>query len=204
VAKRTLETRWFFESARLSHESLFGISVPPQERTDWYAFPCHSGNGLKFREGRLETKLLLEDCGRQTWRHVSGNTGSWSKWIAEYAGELPSRAVLASTGWVEVHKRRHWQALEMRADELSWSHQRVDNGCEVEWSEVTVDRKVWCTVGFEAVGTPAVLSENLRRAIVYVLGQEDECTPFSAENSLAYPAWLWKVKTGGGMLPYDA
>jgi hypothetical protein len=203
MAKQTVETRWFFQSAPLSPEALFGMYVPPMERTDWYAFPCHRSTGLKFREGRLETKLLIEDCGLQTWRHVTGNVESWKKWIAEYSGDLPSRAVFASTGWVEVHKSRHWQVLDMAADDLHWCAQRVPHGCEVEWSEVTVAGQVWWTVGFEAVGLPAVLQENLRRAIVFVLGKEDVNTPFCAENSLAYPAWLWKVRTGGGMLPSE-
>jgi hypothetical protein len=179
------------------------MDVRPLERTDWYAFPCHRYNGLKFREGRLETKLLIQDGGLQTWRQVSGDAESWSKWVAEYSGELPSRAVLSSTGWVEVHKRRHWQVLDMAAEDLHWCDQPVAHGCEVEWSEVTAAGQVWWTVAFEAVGSSAVLHENLSRAIVHVLGDEERNTPFCAANSMAYPTWLWKVKTGGGMLPSD-
>ena len=201
VIKRTVETRWFFPAAPMSPDSMFGRSIPPSERTDWYAFPCHQHNGLKFREGRLETKLLVEDYGSQNWGHVSGNAESWSKWTAEYSGDLPSEDILTAAGWLAVHKSRHWQALDMRDGMLVWCSHRVDDGCEVEWSAVTVDSQIWWTVGFEAVGPSGALNENLRRAIDHVLGTESAQTPFCLANSMAYPTWLWIVKTGGGMLP---
>lgn len=204
VIKRTVETRWFFQAAPMSPESMFGMSVPPSERTDWYAFPCHQNNGLKFREGRLETKLLIENYGSQTWGHVSGTAESWTKWAADYSGELPSADLLKATGWVAVHKSRRWQVLDMQDGDLHWRPHQITDGCEVEWSVVTADGQTWWTVGFEAVGPTDDLNENLRRAIVHVLGRESAGTPFCTENSMAYPSWLWQVKTGDDMLTYDS
>ena len=210
MAKRTAEIRWFFEAPPVACEAFLGKSIPSVERVDWYAFPCHRYSGIKFREGRLETKLLVHDYGRQQWGSVSGNVDSWTKWSAEYVGELPDSKTLNTAGWIAVHKSRHWRALAMGAnlnereslarDDVQWQDGRVANGCEVEWSMVTLENAKWWTVGFEAVGEVQDLMDNLRRAVVFVTGQADQ-SPFIAERSMAYPSWLWKVKTGGGMLP---
>ena len=184
-------------------DEMFRAQVPAVDRTDWYAFPCHQHSGIKFREGRLETKLLIDDAGSQKWGSVSGKADSWCKWSVEYAGEIPTEDILITTGWLAVHKRRHWQVLSMTDDSVAWQSERVENGCEVEWSVVTVDEKEWWTIGFEAVGELSDLSGNLSRAIEYLLGEQTSDTLFTLANSMAYPSWLWKVKTGGVMLPYS-
>lgn len=200
VIKKSVETRWFFESPPLSCEALFGQPVAAVERTDWYAFPCHKHNGLKFREGRLETKLLLDDFGRRNWGGASGEVGSWSKWAAEYSGAAPADTVLESTGWIAVHKQRSWQALNV-AENFTWQATPIASGCEVEWSVVTAGAQSWWTIGFEAVGVPGELLGNLDNAVRHVLGSVAADSPFIAANSMAYPTWLWKIKTDGGMLP---
>ncbi len=202
MVKESVEVRWFFTTPPLTADQLFGHIVASSERTDWYAFPCHEHNGIKFREGCLETKLLVRDFGLQQWQQISGHSGSWKKWSVAYTeGEPPSDAILQATGWIAVRKRRHWHALQIDDGNLRWTDGLPSRGCEVEWTEVAAAGCVWWTVGFEAVGPNADLAEHLRHAVLHVLGGHHDLAAFCATNSYSYPTWLWKLKTGGGMLP---
>ncbi len=202
MPKTTVEVRWFFPSPPMSCEAFFGSAVPTIERTDWYAFPCHPFNGVKFREGRLETKLLIRNDGPQRWGDVSGVVESWSKWSAEYTGDLPDEGVLRRSGWIAVQKRRHWRVLKISSKGCRWQAMRAENGCEIELSVVKVDGTQWWTVGFEAVGKPSRLHDNLERAIKHVLdGQTSSADLFSSANSFAYPSWLRHLDNNGSDLP---
>jgi len=201
VQKETVEVRWFFSTPPLTADQLFGQAIEPSERTDWYAFPCHKYNGVKFREGCLEMKLLIRDLGVQQWQQVTGQSESWKKWSVTYRdGAPPSEATLQATGWIAVQKRRHWQVLRIDGDNLRWIDERTPNGCEVEWTVLSAAEQTWWTVGFEAVGPSEDLADNLRQAVVHVLGGQTDPAPFCESNSYSYPTWLWHLKTGGGML----
>lgn len=204
MQKETVEVRWFFSAAPLSAYQLFGQAVEPSQRTDWYAFPCHKYTGIKFREGCLETKLLIRDLGLQQWQQISGQTEAWKKWSVAYTGDAPpTEAILQAAGWIAVHKRRHWRVLQMDGDKMRWQGEPTSNGCEVEWTALSAGGQTWWTVGFEAVGPSANLSDNLERAVLHVLAAQTDPGPFCASNSYPYPTWLWHLKTGDGMTTED-
>ena len=101
MLKRSLETRWFFETCPSSSEQFLGGVHEPTVRIDWYAFPCDRGCGIKLREGRLETKLLVEDFGSQRFDFVDGNVESWHKWSVAIVDEAILTQKREIESWLE-------------------------------------------------------------------------------------------------------
>ena len=69
-----------------------------------------------------------------------------------------------------------------------------NEGCQLEWTEVTAADRTWFTIGFESFG-----SEDRLRQILQVTAQE--FLPRLAfdldlieENSYSYPEWLLRME----------
>ncbi|MCA9263206.1 MAG: hypothetical protein KDA60_05135 [Planctomycetales bacterium] len=196
--KPTLEVRWFFDQAPFSRAVFFPRQQEPGDRVDWYAFPCHAKSGIKFRQGRLETKLQTDSIGTANLagNDVQGVLESWTKWSVEIPPEdpHPSEDLLRATGWVAVRKQRFLRSFELTSAAATEVPSRTGDGCDFELTILELQGRSYWTVGLEAVGA----TDNLRAMIMAVveatlvagLPRNELCELFRIENSFSYPAWL--------------
>lgn len=205
---RSVEVRWFFRSKPFPANIFFPDTSPAQTRTDWYAFPCDERSGVKIREGNYEVKLRTRNPGKLAPAGQSGPLGvigqleEWRKWSVSFPyGDLPSDEVLTGAGWVSTTKTRRMRLFSIPGgaarigDVTEEAAGRIDNGCQVEYTEVTAKEQKWWTIGLEAFGRPELLEENIRTAAghffsVLLRSLGDELSGFELSNSYGYPAWL--------------
>ncbi len=187
----TVEMRWFFTECPLDRDVHLGTHTERQERSDWYAMPCHPRCGIKLREGKLETKLFDSDLGMRTIGSASGKLEAWKKWSLQYAGEAgPTAAELEKVGWLEVAKIRFLQRFEVDGVSLHATSTRPTNGCEFELTQLAVLERTFWTVGFEAVGSAESIEHNLQQAVASLLGRGGLQQPFTSDRSFGYAQWL--------------
>lgn len=190
MVRYSLETRWFFQQPPFELAGLPEGAISA-ERTDWYACPCHTGKGIKFREGNFETKLLVEDHGLQELAGTRALLQTWQKWIATLVREEPpSSSLLGATGWVSVTKRRHMWCYEVQDGATRQVRDRVMHGCEFEWTELDVLGQRWWTIALEAVGQADTVDANLRLVAERMFTGRVGVEQFTAERSMGYPTWL--------------
>lgn len=194
----TVEMRWFFPECPLDPADFQGTNSERQERTDWYAMPCHPRCGVKLREGKLETKLFSTDFGLRTIGPISGKLEGWKKWSLEYGNDIcPTSEELGLAGWIEVRKVRFLQRFEVdEAGVLHATTTRPGNGCEFECTQLFVAGQSTWTVGFEAVGTAECREKNLVQAATVLLGRGTQARQFTAARSFGYAQWLSQRNPG--------
>lgn len=196
----TTEVRWFFEGpVPVSVRFWFGaVAGQPalEQRTDRYVRPASpDGLGVKWREGKLEVKRLVEALGEERFHaRVAGRVETWRKWSFPLADttELPH----PSEDWIEVEKHRrvrYFVAESGRAIRPLETGERSRYACGLELGEVRVGESVWWSVCLEAFGPNEVdLPDRLRRVAAHVVG-EAEPPDLLPEAALSYPAWLLRV-----------
>jgi len=204
---RTCEMRWFFRVPPVDVGSFFSADGAPDTRTDWYAFPCDERCGIKIREGRLETKLLLQDAGTSTVAGATGRIQQWEKWSAELPpDDAPGEDRLAAAGWVRVEKTRRLRMFSVDGGVVqevpNWRQQPPATGGQFECTQVRSDGHSWWTVGFEAFGADAPMPEaqfreNLQRIVEHVFsGRRAIAAALQPSDSFAYPRWLHLRRSG--------
>jgi hypothetical protein len=209
---QSVEMRWFLRIAPFSANSFFSERPEPRTRTDWYAFPCDKRSGVKIREGNYEVKLQSRNLGEfapdvpnipdmQSEQPAGiGRLEEWQKWSVPFPlGDIPSKPVLAGAGWVPVEKTRRMRLFSVKEgsvrDISADTSIRIENGCQVEYTELCAKGEKWWTIGLEAFGRPELLTENIRTAANHFFATlmrevEDDLRGFELKNSYGYPAWL--------------
>jgi hypothetical protein len=213
LVHRTAEVRWFF-AGRVPREfrDWFdqGRMVAATPRTDEYLrFPSRFV-GVKFREGNLEIKSLIEDCGASAWAGVRGRVQRWGKWSCT----APSVAVLRDDV-VAQHRQVVAVTKTRRVRKFSFDHglrevpadtrQLPVDGSNVELTELRVARADHWTFGVEAFayGHPTQVMDFMNATAERLLGDPERPRRFrtnrsptdalSIANSWSYPEWLLTV-----------
>jgi hypothetical protein len=188
---RTCEIRWFFPTAPFERLLVLGgTAVSSPIRTDWYASPSNTRCGIKFREGRLEPKLLLKDNGVRAIGSAEGRMQYWAKWSLDFPNsDFPPDDMLAATNWIPVEKRRFLRSFKCEGGQVVEPKSQDVAQCHFEWTELRIGNTPWWTIGFEAFGR-----ENLEHVLLSVVRHVFQglgrASSFQEENSYSYPEWL--------------
>ena len=199
----TAEVRWFVEAPLPDAviDWFHGVAGthPWEGRIDRYVCPASpDGLGAKWRTGNIEVKRLAEVVGTESLGSgVVGRVECWRKWSFPLGPEAALRN--GAGDWVAVGKRRQKGTFAVRDGRVERvrREEQAGQGCSLEVAEVTAEARAWWSVSFEAFGSydQAALIDYLRRAAHHVFA---EAPPFvlSAERSMSYPTWLWKLAHG--------
>jgi hypothetical protein len=197
------ELRWFYpgnlpENIQLwfQHHCLLDSLKSPETREDVYLYsPGCDYLGIKLRQGRLEVKWRQAELGvMDLGELVTGKAEKWGKWLCEDSkGESFQPAmVLGNPSWVTVQKVRYSQLFQVLGDfsvQAVATNERLDNGCSVEITNLTVREKAWWSLAFEAFGEDSQMQENLQATASSVF-QTYQSSQLAIANSYAYPHWL--------------
>ena len=204
MMQRSAEVRWFFAGAvprAMRDWFVPAASPPPLTRTDEYlAFPT-ANVGVKFRQGNLEIKALIENCGVHTWDSIAGRVRDMDEMGGERAPELAAlrrRVIRQRSLVVAVTKARSLRRFsferslhEIRADTTRFPA----DGCNVELTDIRVGRTRHWTFGFEAFARahPPRIIDVLHQTAERLF--DERAAPplrqgFAVSNSLSYPEWL--------------
>lgn len=170
----TYELRWFFDAPPPEFIAFQGEC---SERTDWYAPIVNGRSSVKLREGRLETKHLLDEqptalpaCApRQRWCKVS---------VPLPPADAPTLADVARDSWLPIHKRRRvaWVGSGPSASPV-----------QVEWTLVTAHQTRAWTLAFEGASNQD--PQQIVRVVQQVIGQL-ELDASTLRRPLSYPGWI--------------
>jgi hypothetical protein len=161
--------------------------------------PCNPLCGIKVREGKLEAKLRVAALGQGNFASLAGHLEGYRKWSLEFAAdEQPSEDDLIAVDWLPLIKRRQLQRFEVVGSRVTPTAVRPANGCEFEMTELTVRSRRFWTVGFEAVGSPDRILDNLRCVAAHVVQRGGLQQPFTESNSYGYAQWLSRSRLTGG------
>jgi hypothetical protein len=195
----SLEIKWFFSAQPCAETEVFEKLPNPEQRTDWYAFPCHEHCGIKMREGKLEVKLLLEDCGDYDYGNIKGRLQRWGKWSAPWdAHDAPSESLLQATGWVAIEKVRYQQMFIVTDQGIfAADDDRPGSRCQLEWTALTVKDQSWWSIGVEAWEDDKALANRVLTVIKErLLGVSFAVLP-DYQNSFGYAKWLNTCRLDG-------
>ena len=209
------EVRWFFEGSLDANGRLLRWfhsaepfarrgDVPPavlQRRLDdapdvYLLLPGHADMGIKWREGLLQIKGRVASVGPTPFG--GGHEGIVERWIKWSYADLPGgyRALFESgqerrvvsvskTRAVRLIDLQHGVADAAEVDVQTW----LDCGIVAEITDLEIEGKQHCTLGFEAFPDRAISSEVFDQAVAVFLDTLDEPV-LRAGQSMSYPAWL--------------
>jgi hypothetical protein len=162
-----------------------------ESRTDCYARPtAPEGLNVKWREGKLEVKRLVETLGREAYAEgVAAPLERWRKW----SFPLTDEALRDPHGdWAAVAKRRQVRRYAAEAGGVRplGEGQQAPVVCGVEIGEMTVGGRTWWSVCFEAYGQDEeALPAALRLVAAHVVAGEG-APRLPAERAMNYVRWL--------------
>jgi hypothetical protein len=195
----TVEMRWFVEGALPDdvvnwYEEAVGL-VDWQERVDRYVRPAaRDGLNVKWREGHIEIKRLVEEVGPHEWGEVAGSSQRWRKWSFPLSEELP----LATTGndWIPVSKHRTVRTFAHRGDKMMLMKpgEHLPHGCSVEITALESHGRKWWTLALEAFGPDLEAREMLLQTGARVFAHEG-APPLTPDASMSYVRWLWGLSS---------
>jgi hypothetical protein len=193
--------RWFSECAPFAKEKTAGV---PEWRgrlggkPDVYLLlPGYTNTGIKWREGTLQIKGLVQELGPGTFAHRhGGRVERWIKWTYEelplvYQAPFGSRAA-GDLITVYVHKTR---ALRMfRFDGRNEPTEApagvfLERGLGFEITDLRVGDEHYCSIAFEAFPDDPLMPEQFVGAVGRIL-ESLEDTSLCIERSMSYPTWL--------------
>lgn len=191
---RTKEMRWFFKKENKHLKSWFAKQMQDfksqPERTDIYLDVKCADVNIKLREGNIEIKQRQQGPrARAQLSNICGYCEKWTKWSftpaikdAEYEGILKGMP----TEWITVGKNRLALMLievngKIKVVPTSANHR---NGCQIEYTVVTIGKKIWYTFGLEWFGDEYL--EIPSSLISKIVGE----STFSLKQSMGYSAFL--------------
>lgn len=180
-------TQWF------QHQ--LGDLAPPEEREDVYLYtPGCEYMGIKLRQGRLEIKWRKAELGNLRFgEKVEGKVEKWGKWLCEDPTQQsfqPQNVVGKS--WVSVKKKRSQRKYQVISGESIVAvsvNQSIDQGCNVEITQLSINGNNWWSLAFEAFGEDDCLMNNLK-AVASDVFKNYQGFQLQPQDSFAYPSWL--------------
>ena len=210
----TCELRWFYRG-RLPEEiehwfaaDVQGVhSQTPEEREDWYLLiPGCEHLSVKLRDRNLEIKWRVAQLGRVNFRdNLAGETEKWVKWtcLDPEAETVITPDVVEKGQWVSVKKVRSMVRFQVNPDNslILVTEETKNDKCNVELTQLFIKEDSWWSLGFEASGKDANLTNNLEVVAKSVLNSYP--ADLQGENSYGYPKFLtaYPPKNLEGFLP---
>lgn len=199
--KASAEVRWFLkESVPSQIVGWFkgGDIAAKNEGARWdiyFNLPGNDNLSIKLREGKLQIKQRKAELGFQRWRDdVEGRVEEWVKWsftLDNNNREFPDLST-PDGAWVSVKKSRWLKKYEVTMKDevkaVDADHQ-IDQGCNIELTEILVNGQTWWSLGCEAFGKAGRVEKNLRLVLARVLSDQ-QFPSMRAEHSYGYPMWL--------------
>ena len=205
----TAELRWFYRGTLPSEvcqwfqqDQLGGHLAPPEEREDLYFYsPGSEYLGIKLRQGRLEIKWRKAELGVVHFGdRVEGKAEKWGKWLCEDpTAESFQPADVVGKSWVSVKKvrflrkasltQRQYQVFPGESITAVPVTESIDQGCNVELTQLSINGNAWWSLAFEAFGEDDCLMEHLQAVAAWVF-KSYRGSNLQAEDSYAYPSWL--------------
>lgn len=199
---QTAEIRWFHQG-NIPADILewFCQSAPQPDqypsRTDYYfhLFSCNDTLGIKLREGRVEIKQRTHQHGViHLHEQVVGAMEAWQKWSfsLSQADDILPVINASPLNWVEVDKARQQQQYQITGNNQIVAlsvDTPVEQGCNLELTQIQVDGKAWWTVGFESFGDESALESNLLLTARHIFAK-NRPPRLRMLESYSYPGWL--------------
>lgn len=195
------ELRWFYPgklpeaiSAWFRTEYLGKVLEPPEKREDVYlaiASDCDY-MGIKLRQRRLEIKWRKAELGVLIiTKGVEGKLETWDKWTCEdsKAENFQPQSVIHKSHWIKVSKvrqQRKYQVLDRKLVQNVPLNAAVDQGCNLELTQLSIGGNDWWSIALEAFG---VSTDNLH-IVANKVFQHYNASPLQPKDSFAYPRWL--------------
>lgn len=187
------ELRWFWQSAcparidRWFHEGAKFRSEPEARCDRYLRQPGKYDIGIKARGNKdgAEIKGLISIGHDEVLAGIAPYFEIWGKWDA----------ALLITDAIEVQKLRWLRAFDAEGSEIPPRPDTLsEQACHLELTklEISGQSEIWWTLGFEAFGDLATVSENLCKTVKLL------CTDgFSIEGGdfMAYPPWLDRISS---------
>lgn len=185
------EVRWFFEGpypeeVTLWFEEFDPVSQAP--RTDYYLSNTDNARmGIKLREGQIQIKCMMADLGVHYYANAAGKVARYEKWsFPVVSNEEWSALVVRPDVWIPVIKERKMLRFTLGGgfpDRIGMD-ERVEEGCEVELSQIEIMDKTFWSLAFEAFGPSAEI--NLEKTTRDIFESKTAPIFFDEENSLGY------------------
>ena len=194
------ELRWFYPGKLpeaiftwFSTESLGKALEPPEKREDIYLYIASDCDymGIKLRQGQLEIKWRKAELGIvNIVKGVEGKLESWDKWCEDSTAQnFQPQSVRDKSHWVRVSKirqQRKYQVLGQNVVQDVPLDASIDQGCNVELTQLGIGGNDWWSIALEAFGDS---TDNLHLVANKVF-QDYNALVLQANNSFAYPSWL--------------
>lgn len=198
------EMRWFADHLQAPIGAWFARqgqtfdTVPA--RTDHYLVGLGREEiAPKLREGKLEIKHRVGGPRLHALTdQARGDLEEWVKWSFALNADDPLAQRITNMAetdgfWMPVHKRR--MGVKVAPDETGQLHphplsSRLDRGCQVEYTRVTLLDQTWYTFNLEWFGRPWLSVEA--SFFAPILGHES----LLREASMGYGAFLQQVYAG--------
>jgi hypothetical protein len=200
----TAEVRWFWQgdapdTALAWLKKLPGSHPAEETRTDHYLIVSTTDAlGIKLREGQIEIKQRIDGPHPESLsKDVDGYIERWTKWSFGLAREHPTlHQLMISGAWVGIKKTRwlkEYRITKTGSVVPLGTNESSTQTCALEIAQVIAldahAKKRWWTLGLEASGDEAQLTQTLRRTASDVL-----TSPFpgamTEKSSRSYPQWL--------------
>ncbi|MBL6447392.1 hypothetical protein JMN32_13820 [Fulvivirga sp. 29W222] len=194
------EVRWFFEGALPKAMSdWFNFFEPffQAPRTDYYLSNTDQARmGIKLREGQIQIKCLTAEMGEEYYANATGKVARYEKWnFPVVSNEEWGTLVARPEVWLPVKKERKMLRFTLgggfpdRVDK----DEIVENGCEVELSEIEIIDKTFWSLAFEAFGSLADM--NLQKT-THDIFEKKVCPIFlDKENSFGYARLIHDIQS---------
>lgn len=197
----TTELRWFKlgtlpkEIFQWFQQDQLGDLAPPEEREDVYLYtPGCEYMGIKLRQGRLEIKWRKAELGSLRFgEKVEGKVEKWGNWLCEDPTQQSFQPQdVVGKLWISVKKKRSQRKYQVISGESIVAgsvNQSIDQGCNVELTQLSINSNDWWSLAFEAFGEDDYLSDNLK-AVTSDVFKNYQGLELQPQDSFAYPSWL--------------
>jgi hypothetical protein len=217
---QTHEVRWFMEEPIESLVNWFDKkghnwkNIIP--RTDYYLpLTALKGMGIKLREGNIEIKKLIRQSKKRTFipNVIEGKMQHWTKSSFDLSSmdKLSNEIIREKKyDWIEVKKERMGYSYEFtatgRLTEEKSLEQEFPEGCQVEYTRITMHNTSFYTLGFEAFSNADRHKQNLAAGTKLMIkdlidygalrGESFPLFTLPNEKSMGYPDFLEKISYG--------
>ncbi|QLG46557.1 hypothetical protein [Costertonia aggregata] len=202
---KTKEIRWFFRTENKKIKAWFE-SQPfdtHEDRTDHYLELTNKEVGVKTREGKIEVKQRIgtraKGCLNPNIWGCYDNFIKWSFEVSENDNQFNKIMNFGEPKWCAVKKARNLAQLTQENGITVVKPMSINlaNGCQIEYTSLSVENEIWHTCGLEWFGNECL---HLDDAIITdIFGT----TKLKMNQSKGYAAFLANLKAGQPRRPIE-